>query len=247
MKIEGKNAVMEALKAGTTIDRLVVAKGLSDPTSQKIIVEAKSRAIKIFFRDKEALERESITKKHQGFIAEITDYKYADLNDILSQNESKSTNIILLLDGIEDPHNLGSIIRVAECMGVSGILIPRHRSVSVNETVIKVSAGASQHIKIAKVTNLNDAIKTIKEADYFVYAVERAKESQNIFTTNFANNTALVIGGEGKGIHALTQKNCDAIVEIPMYGKLNSLNASVACGIALQAVTQHLTPSPQPK
>ncbi|MCL2598531.1 MAG: 23S rRNA (guanosine(2251)-2'-O)-methyltransferase RlmB [Firmicutes bacterium] len=234
MKVEGKNAVMEALKAGTTIDRLVVAKGLSDPSSQRIIIEAKSRGVKIFFRDKDVLERESVTKKHQGFLAEITDYKYADFEAMIGKivESGQSNSMVLLLDGIEDPHNLGSIMRVAECMGVDGMVIPRHRSVSVNETVIKVSAGASQHMQVAKVTNLNDAIGTLKDNGYFVYALET--NGQDITKTRFDGKIAMVIGGEGKGVHALTKKLCDTTISIPMYGKLNSLNASVACGIALQ-------------
>jgi len=236
MKIEGKNAVMEAIKSKTTIDRLVVAKGLSDSASQKIITQAKSRGIKIFFRDKSVLDRESVTKRHQGFLAEVTDYKYSQLEDIL-QPEGKN-KIILILDGIEDPHNLGSIIRVAECMGVDGVVIPRHRSVTVNETVIKVSAGASQHVKIVKVANINDTIQLLKNSEYFVYAIETG--GTNIADVQFSGNVGLIIGGEGQGVHALTKKLCDMVVSIPMYGKLNSLNASVACGMALQTVVSKL-------
>lgn len=232
MKIEGRNAVAEAIRAGTTIDRLVIEKGLKDASSNKIIEEAKSRAIKIFFRDKETLDRESVTGKHQGFIAEVTDYKYCEISDILAYAKSKEQSpFIIILDGIEDPHNLGSIIRVAECSGVHGIIIPRHRAVSVNETVIKVSSGASAHVKIAKVTNINDAIDELKKLNIWVYAADMS--GQSMYKTDFKGACAFVIGGEGAGVKKLTLSKCDAAVSIPMFGKVNSLNASVATGIVL--------------
>ena len=141
MKVIGRNAVTEALKSGSTIDRLIAARDLKDAGAQRIINDAKSRGIKIFFYDKEVLDREAAGKKHQGFIAEITDFKYCETEDILALAEKRGESpFILILDGVEDPHNLGSILRVAECGGVHGVIIPRHRSVSVNDTVVKVSA-----------------------------------------------------------------------------------------------------------
>lgn len=230
MKIEGRNAVAEAIKAGSTIDRMLVEKGLKDAGAQRIIDEAKARGVKIFFRDKQALDRESMTKRHQGFIAEITDYKYSELEDILAlADEKNEAPFILLLDGVEDPHNLGSILRVAECSGVHGVVIPRHRSVSVNETVIKVSAGASAHIKVAKVTNINDAIDELKQRGIWVYCADM--DGNSIYKTDLTGSIALVIGGEGKGVGARTKSNCDAVVSIPMFGQINSLNASVAAGV----------------
>ena len=143
MKIYGRNSVAEAVKSGKTIDRLVVEKDLKDAGANRIIADAKSRGIKIFFREKEYLDRE-VTGKHQGFIAEITDFGYCELDDILAYAKEKGQPpFIVLLDGVEDPHNLGSVLRVCECAGVHGVVIPRHRSVSVNETVIKVSSGAA--------------------------------------------------------------------------------------------------------
>lgn len=237
MKIEGRNAVSEALKAGTTIDRLLVEKGLKDIGAQKIIDEAKSRGVKIFFRERQALDRESATKRHQGFIAEVTDYKYSELDDILAFAEEKGESpFLLILDGVEDPHNLGSILRVAECAGVHGVVIPRHRSVSVNETVIKVSSGASAHIKVAKVTNINDTIEALKERGIWVYCADM--DGTSIYKTDLKGPIAFVIGGEGKGVGKRTRANCDGIVSIPMYGKINSLNASVAAAIVVYEKTR---------
>ena len=231
MKIEGKNAVGEAIRAGTTIDRLIVQKGLSDPNSQRIIDDAKSRAIKIFFRDKQHLDRESATGRHQGFVAEVTDYKYTDMDAVLTSCRQKPNALVLLLDGIEDPHNLGSILRVAECAGADAVIVPKHRAASVNETVIKVSAGAANYTSVAKVTNINDAIKTLKDNGFWIYGAEIG--GSNLYSTKLEGKIALVIGGEGNGIKVLTRKLCDELLTIPMQGKLNSLNASVACGIVV--------------
>ncbi|MDE6398943.1 MAG: 23S rRNA (guanosine(2251)-2'-O)-methyltransferase RlmB [Clostridiales bacterium] len=230
MKIEGRNAVAEAIRAGKTIDRLLVQKGLKDAAANKIIDDAKSRGIKIFFREKEALDRESAQKRHQGFLAEITDFVYCELGDILAKAaKAGESPFVLLLDGVEDPHNLGSILRVAECAGVHGVVIPRHRSVSVNETVIKVSAGAAAHVLVAKVTNINDAIDELKAANVWVYAADM--DGQSVYKTDLKGATAFVIGGEGQGVKRLTKQQCDGTVSIPMRGKVNSLNASVAAGV----------------
>ena len=232
MKIEGRNAVSEAIAAGTTIDRLIVEKGLKDIGANKIIESAKSRGIKIFFRDKLALDRESAAKRHQGFIAEVTDFVYSELEDILAYAAKKNEPpFIILLDGVEDPHNLGSVLRVAECAGVHGVVIPRHRSVSVNETVIKVSSGASAHILVAKVTNINDAIDELKKKGVWVYAADM--NGGSLYDAKLSGAVAFVIGGEGNGIKKLTREKCDAAVSIPMFGKVNSLNASVATGIVI--------------
>lgn len=232
MKIEGRNAVSEAIAAGTTIDRLVIEKGLKDASANKIIEAAQSRGIKIFFRDREDLDRESVSKRHQGFIADITDYKYCEVSDILNFAASKNEQpLIFILDGVEDPHNLGSILRVAECSGVHGVIIPRHRAVSVNETVIKVSSGASAHIKVAKVTNINDTISDLKKNNVWVYAADMT--GSDLYSAKLTGAIAFVIGGEGEGVKRLTREKCDGCVSIPMLGKVNSLNASVAAGIVV--------------
>ncbi len=232
MKIEGRNPVAEAIKSGTTIDRLVVQKGLKDQSANRIIDDAKRRGIKIFFREKEALDRESVSGKHGGFIADVTDFKYCELADILEVAVNKQEPaFVLILDGIEDPHNLGSILRVAECAGVHGVVIPRHRAVSVNETVIKVSAGAANHVKVAKVTNVNDAIDYLKEAGVWVYAAEA--DGSDVYSTSLCGPIAIVIGGEGNGVKRLTREKCDGVISIAMRGKVNSLNASVAAGVVV--------------
>ncbi len=232
MKIEGRNAVAEAVNSSTTIDRLVVEKGLKDVGANKIIEQAKSKGIKIFFRDKQTLDRESSTGRHQGFIAEVTDFKYSELSDILNYAKSKGEEpFLVLLDGVEDPHNLGSVIRVAECAGVHGVIIPRHRAVSVNETVIKVSAGAAAHMKVCKVTNINDTIDELKKQNIWVYGADM--DGQDLYKTNLKGAVAIVVGGEGSGVKKLTLQKCDATVKIPMSGQVNSLNASVAAGIVI--------------
>ncbi len=230
MKIEGRNAVMEAIKSGKTIDRLVVARDQKDGAAQRIINEAKSRGIKCFFYDKEVLDRETNGKKHQGFVAEITDFKYSELSDILElAREKDEPPFVFVLDGVEDPHNLGSIIRVAEVSGAHGIIIPRHRSVSVNDTVVKVSAGAASHVLVAKVPNINDAIDELKKNNVWVYAADM--DGDSVYSTNLGGAVAFVIGGEGSGVKRLTKQKCDGVVSLPVRGKVNSLNASVAAGV----------------
>ncbi|MBE5732573.1 MAG: 23S rRNA (guanosine(2251)-2'-O)-methyltransferase RlmB [Clostridiales bacterium] len=230
MKIEGRNAVAEAIKSGKTIDRLVVSKDVKDAGGNRIIADAKSRNIKIMFYDKSVLDRESETKRHQGFIAEITDYNYSSVEEILSYASEKNEKpFIIIVDGVEDPHNLGSIIRVADCSGCHGVIIPRHRNVTVNETVIKVSAGAASHVKVAKVTNVNDAIEYLKQQNVWVYAAELGGD--DIYKTNLTGAIAFVVGGEGKGVSKLTKQKCDGVITLPMRGQVNSLNASVAAGI----------------
>jgi len=230
MKIEGRNAVAEAICSGITIDRLVVQKGLKDVGAQKIITDAKSRNIKIFFREKEIMDKECGGKRHQGFIAEVTDYKYCEVEDILTLAQEKGeAPFLLILDGIEDPHNLGSILRVAECGGVHGVIIPRHRSVTVNDTVIKVSAGAAAHVKVAKVTNISDTIEELKQKGVWVYCADM--DGGDIYSTNLTGATAIVVGGEGSGVGKRVKSVCDGVIALPMFGQVNSLNASVSAGI----------------
>lgn len=232
MKIEGRHAIAEALRSGKTIDRLIVRKGIRDAEGNRLIDEAKERGVKVQFREKEALDRESRDGKHQGFIAEITDFVYSEVEDILRYaDETGRPPFILICDGIEDPHNLGSIIRVAECAGVHGIIIPDRRSVSVNETVIKVSAGAANHMRIAKVTNCNEAIKQLKGQGLWVYCADM--DGAEMYEVDLRGPVAIVIGGEGAGVHRLVRANCDGAVRIPMMGKINSLNASVAAGVII--------------
>lgn len=233
MKIYGRNAVSEAIKSGKTIDRLVVQEGLRAANANSIINEAKNAGIKIFFRDKTALDRECPPRaRHQGFLAEVTDFEYSELDDIFAYAEERGEPpFIVILDGVEDPHNLGSVLRVAECAGVHGVLIPRHRSVSVNDTVVKVSSGASAYVRVAKVTNINDAIAELKTRGVWVYAADM--DGDDLYSTDLKGAIAFVIGGEGKGVKRLTRELCDGVVSIPMFGHVNSLNASVAAAVVI--------------
>ena len=238
MKITGRNAVNEALNSGVTIDRLAVARGLKDSQANNLINIAKSKGIKITFLDKEILDKESKGAKHQGFIAEITDYKYSTVEDILQDAAIKGQDpFLIILDGVEDPHNLGSVLRVADCSGMHGVIIARHRAASVNETVIRVSSGAAAHVKVARVTNVNDVIKNLKEQNIIVLAAETGGD--NLYKTNLKGALALVIGGEDSGVKRLTKQLCDGVISLPMFGEVNSLNASVACGaVVYEAIRQ---------
>lgn len=229
MLIEGRNAVKEALNSEATVEKMLVTNGQADNTLKMIIAMAKKKGVRVVFTDKQILDKTSETGKHQGVICYATDFKYSDLDDILA---SKPDNrLILILDEIEDPHNLGSIIRVAECMGVDGIVIPKQRSATVNETVIKTSAGATQYMKIAKVTNINDTIRELKDNFFNVYGLDM--DGVALADAHLTGDLALVVGNEGRGIKQLTGKLCDGMVSIPMKGNVSSLNASVATGIAL--------------
>ena len=224
MRIEGKNAVYELLKSGTTVNKLLVQK----EETGKIVALAKQMGVKIQFVDKKVLDKESITGKHQGYIAEAVDFEYCDLEDLLSKDGDK---LIVVLDEINDPHNLGSIIRVCECAGVDGIVIGKNRQVQVNETVVRCSAGAISHVKIARVTNINTAIETMKNNGVWVYCADM--DGQRMYDANLTGNIALVVGGEGNGVSRLTKSLCDGVISIDLRGKVNSLNASVACGIVV--------------
>ncbi len=232
MKVEGRNAVREAILQGAKIDKIYFAQGSHDATFRSIVDLAFSKNIKCQFVDSAILNSTSVTHHHQGMIAFVADFEYCRLEDILDHARDLGEDpFILLCDGIEDPHNLGSIIRVCECLGVHGIVIPKNRACQVNETVVKVSAGATSYVKIARVTNLNDAIRKLKDEGVFVYDLELGGES--VDRCNMTGPIAIVVGSEGFGTHELTRKLSDQVVTIPMYGKVNSLNASVACGMIL--------------
>ena len=227
MKFEGKNACREALRTQKTIDKLLVQNGIEN---KEIVELAKQRGVKIQYCNRQVMDEQSVTKKHQGVILFASDFEYSSIEEIVESTKAKGENLlILILDGIEDPHNLGSIIRVAECAGVSGIIIPKHRAVCVNETVTKVSAGAVSRVKVARVTNINDEIKKLKERGVFVFVADM--DGEEMYNTNLKGDIGIVIGSEGFGVSELTRKIADGIISIPMYGKINSLNASVSAGI----------------
>ena len=227
MKFEGKNACREALRTQKTIDKLLVQNGIED---KEIVELAKQRGVKIQYCNRQVMDEQSVTKKHQGVILFASDFEYSSIEEIVESTKAKGEDLlILILDGIEDPHNLGSIIRVAECAGVSGVIIPKHRAVCVNETVTKVSAGAVSRVKVARVTNINDEIKKLKERGVFVFVADM--DGEEMYNTNLKGDIGIVIGSEGFGVSELTRKIADGIISIPMYGKINSLNASVSAGI----------------
>lgn len=232
MVIYGKNAVLENLKAKKAVFKLFISQSFREDKENEIIWLARKSNIDIQFVDKKELDKLSQEGHHQGYVAQVEDFVYSEVEDILAfANQKGEQPFLVILDGIEDPHNLGSVLRVCECAGVHGVIIPKHRACSINETVFKTSAGAGTYVKVAKVTNLNQTIEKLKKEGIWVYAVELG--GQNIYAQNLQGSIALVIGSEGKGVSQLTRKICDDVLTLPMFGKINSLNASVACGISV--------------
>lgn len=237
MIVEGFNAVTEALKSEMTVEKLYVQKGLFGERISRIISEARKKGVRVVFEDVSRLDKLSESKRHQGAIAVATEFKYSLLEDLIYSN--KENKLLLLLDGVEDPANLGAVIRVAECAGADGIIIPKHRGVSVNDTALKTSAGAAAHLPVAKVTNINDAVRALKDAGITVYAADT--DGKSLYSADLTGDVAIIIGGEGAGVHSLTKKLADGVVAIPQFGKVNSLNASVAAGIVVyEAVRQRI-------
>lgn len=234
MKTEGRNAVLELLKTDKMVEKILMEKG-AQGTLGKIFAEARKKNIRVQFVDRAALDRESESGRHQGVIAFTAAYEYFDLEDLIAPSEQKD-GLIVLCDGVEDVHNLGSILRVAECAGADGVVIPSVKGASVTEAVIRISAGAAEHIKVAKVVSLNRAVEQLQEAGYWVYALEAGGES--IYQKDLSGKVALIVGGEDSGVRRLTREKCDGVLSIPLFGKVNSLNASVALGIAVYEVVR---------
>lgn len=235
MNIEGKNPVKELILSGKGIEKVILEDGNKDAALREIFSLARDRGIKVQFVDKKGLDKLSETGHHQGVIAEQACFEYSELEPLISAARDKGEDMLfLVLDEISDPHNLGSIIRVAECAGVTGVIIPSRRSAIVNETVIRTSAGATAYVPVVKVNNLSQAIEELKEAGVFVYALDM--DGEEMYRANLTGNIALVVGNEGSGVRALTRKLCDGVISIPMCGKINSLNASVSAGIGVWEV-----------
>lgn len=232
MLIYGRNPVREAFRAGKTAEKIFFVKGERDARLSALFSEAKEKGVPVEYVERAVMDKLTGGGNHQGIAARVTDFSYSTLDDILALAKSRGENaLIVLLDGITDPHNFGAIVRSAECFGAHGIVIPSRRSVGVTDTVVKVASGATEHMLIAKVTNINDAIRELKERNVWVYACDFGGEHPK--SVDFRDDTALVVGSEGTGIHRLTRELCDGVVTIPEYGKINSLNASVAAGIVL--------------
>ena len=234
MKVEGRNAVLELLKSDKSVDKLLMQKG-AEGSAGRIFAMAREKNIRVQFADARALERESETGRHQGVIAFVSEYEYADLSDLCAPKGSP--RFVIVCDGVEDVHNLGSIVRVAECAGADGVVFPKNKSAQISGAVVRISEGAANHIKVARVPGVNYAIDELKKAGYWVYGLEA--DGEDIYASDLTGDIALVVGGENSGIGALTRKKCDKILSLPLYGKVNSLNASVALGAAAyEAVRQ---------
>ena len=236
--VEGRNPVLELLESGKDINKIFVQAGEKNGSITKIIAKAKEKRVVMVEVQKSKLDEMSETKNHQGVIAIVPPFEYCDVYDILEYAKERNEKpFILILDGIEDPHNLGSIIRTAETAGSHGIIIPKRRSASVNATVAKTSAGAVEHVKIARVSNINETIKYLKENGVWIYGTDGNAKNM-YYNQDFRDSTAIIIGSEGFGMSDLVKKNCDGLVKIPMKGKINSLNASVSAGIVMYEIVK---------
>ena len=240
-QVEGRNAVLELLESGKDINKIFVAKGEKHGSINKIIAIAKEKRVIVVEKDRKQLEEMAQTENFQGVIAIVPPFEYSEISDILeTAKERQEDAFVLILDGIEDPHNLGSIIRTAETAGVHGIIIPKRRAVAVNSTVNKVSCGAAQYMKIARVTNISDAIEELKREGLWVCGTDVETEKY-YYNQDLTGPLAIVIGNEGKGMSDKVKKNCDFLVKIPMKGKVESLNAAVSTGIVVyEAVKQRM-------
>lgn len=238
--IEGRNAVIEALRSGKPVDKLFVLDGCQDGPIRTIIREAKKYDTIIKFVTKERLDQLSETKKHQGVIAYAAAYEYSELEDIFALAEKKNEDpFVILLDNIEDPHNLGAIIRTANLAGAHGVIIPKHRAVGLTATVAKTSAGALNYTPVVKVTNLTKTMEELKERGLWFVCADMGGET--MYRLNLKGPIGLVIGNEGEGVGRLVKEKCDFVASIPMKGDIDSLNASVAAGVlAYEIVRQRL-------
>src|SRR3954447_2272079 len=241
-KLTGIHAVKEALEANRAFDRIVIARGRQDTRVEEIVQLARQKNISVRFEDRSQLDRLADSKDHQGIVGLVAARAAATLEDILeAANKSAGRGekgLIVLLDGVEDPHNLGAIIRTALAAGAHGVMIPERRAAGLTDTVARASAGALAHLPVAKVTNLARSMGELKEAGYWLIGLdERADKSYT--QADYTSPTGIVLGGEGKGLHELTRKRCDFVVSLPTSGPVKSLNVSVAAGVVLfEAVRQ---------
>lgn len=240
LTIEGRNAVLEAMRSGKTIDKLFVQKDCKDGPIQTILREAKKHDVIVNFVNRDRLDQMSGTKRHQGVIVYAAAYEYAAIDDMLELAAEKNEDpFLILLDGIEDPHNLGAIIRTANLSGAHGVIIPKRRAVGLTATVAKTSAGAINYTPVAKVTNLVAAMKELKDKGMWFVCADM--DGEMMYRQNLTGSIGLVIGNEGEGVSKLVRENCDFITSIPMKGDIDSLNASVAAGVlAFEIVRQRM-------
>lgn len=236
--IYGRNPVLEAINSGITINKIYIQK--SNKEIYDIVKLAKDKRIVIVETEKGKLDKMCENKNSQGIVASVTDYKYYEIEDIIKCAQDKNeAPLVLILDKIEDPHNLGAIIRTAECLGVHGIIIQKRNACQVTDTVEKVAAGACSYMKVARVTNITESIKKLKEYGLWIYGLDM-QGSTRIYETKLEGAIGLVVGNEGSGISRLVKENCDFMINIPMTGKINSLNASVSAAISIYEVVRQL-------
>lgn len=239
--IEGRNAVIEALRAGRTIDKIYIAAGDTDATLGHIASKAKSAGIVVADCDRRKLDFMSVTKAHQGVVAVCAVREYCTVDDILQAAKDKGEPaFVIVCDEISDPHNMGAIIRSAECAGAHGVIIPKRRSAGLTAIVDKASAGAAEHALVARVPNIPAAVRELKDKGLWIYGTA-ADGSATLWETDFSGPMALIIGSEGDGMGRLVKENCDFIVSIPMKGKVGSLNASAAAAVTMYEVLRQRT------
>ena len=235
--LAGRNAVMEALKGSSRINRLMVADGSSEGSIRELIAVAKEKGVPVQFLERSKLDSMAKGIRHQGVLAQVSPVEYVELEDILSKAREKQEDpFIILLDELEDPHNLGAILRSADAAGAHGVLIPKRRSCPLSATVAKTSAGAVEHVPVARIGNIVQTIKALKEEGLWVAGADM--DGKNYYEADLTGPLLLVVGSEGQGIGRLVKEQCDFIVRIPMLGAINSLNASVAGSVLMFEVTK---------
>jgi 23S rRNA (guanosine2251-2'-O)-methyltransferase len=225
--LAGIHPVREALRAGRLLDRVLIAKGAGGPRLEEIVRLARERGIPLRFEPRAALDRLAGTTAHQGAVAQGAAAQCLDLEDVV-----QSARLVVVLDGVEDPHNLGAILRTAHAAGADAVVIPERRAVGLTETVARAAAGAIEYLPVARVTNLSRALETLKQRGFWIYGLDQRGE--HLYDqTDYLSPTAIVLGGEGHGLHELVRRHCDSLVRIPMAGAISSLNVSVAAGVVL--------------
>jgi len=233
-RLTGIHAVREALEAGRALDRIVIAKGRQDTRTEEIVQLARKLGVPLRFEDRGQLDRLANSKDHQGIVAMAAARTASSLEEIIASAKAGDSEkgLIVLLDGVEDPHNLGAIIRTALAAGAHGVVIPGRRAAGLTDTVSRASAGALSHLPVAKVTNLARSMEELKEAGYWLIGLDE-KAEQSYTQADFTSPVGIVLGGEGSGLHELTRKRCDFVVSLPTVGPVKSLNVSVAAGVVL--------------
>lgn len=237
--VAGIHPVLEALRAGRPLDRLLVARGAGGPRLQELIELAREQAVAIRFEPRDALDRVAGGAAHQGVVAFAAAHGYVELDDILER-----ARMLVLLDGVEDPHNLGAVIRTVNAAGADGVIIPERRAAGLTDVVAKASAGAVEYTPVVRIGNVGQALEKLKRAGFWIYGLDE-RGSDQYDHTDFADRSVLVLGAEGNGLHDLVRKRCDVVLRIPMAGKIASLNVSVAAGVVLFEWRRRVTAGPQ--